>query len=78
MDKSPDQRPPLAVAMEWSSRITTIALEMVLPGAAGYWLDLKLGTRIVFLVIGVVLGFSVAMLHLIQLTKPQKPSNGPK
>lgn len=47
----------------------TIALEMVLPGVFGYWVDLQLGTRLVFLILGVILGMSVGMMHLIRLTK---------
>ena len=45
MVPSPDKRPPMTVAMEWVSRITALAMAMVLPGLLGYWIDSKIGTR---------------------------------
>ncbi len=47
----------------------TVSLEMVLPGLAGYWLDGKLGTKVLFMLIGFALGGFVAMKHLIALTR---------
>jgi len=41
--------------------VTTISLEMVLPGLIGYWIDLRLGTKLLFLVPGVILGFAIGM-----------------
>jgi ATP synthase protein I len=73
--ESPDDRSPLVLAMEWTSRVTTIALEMVLPGLLGYWLDRQLGTHLVLLVLGVILGFATGMWHLIKMTK-SPPGNG--
>ena len=58
--------------MEWTSRITTIALEMALPGLVGFWLDRWLGTQVVLLILGVLVGFASGMWHLIQLTKPPR------
>ena len=75
MKNSPDDRSPLALAMAWTSRATTISLEMVLPGLLGYWADQYFGTGIVLLVVGVVLGFATGMRHLTQLTKPPR-NNG--
>jgi hypothetical protein len=70
----PDDRPPLAVGMEWVSRITTVALEMVLPGLAGLWLDRKLGT--VFLtMLGFAVGLVLGTWHLVAWTRP--PANRP-
>jgi F0F1-type ATP synthase assembly protein I len=60
--------------MAWSSRITAVALEMVLPGVFGYWVDQQLGTRALFLVLGMVFGVITGMLSLIRLTKP--PQDG--
>ena len=39
-DYKPDERLPIAIAMEWSARLMTIGLEMALPAGGGYWLDL--------------------------------------
>ena len=66
---SPDSRSPVARAAEWSSRIMTVSLEMVLPGLAGYWVDEKLGTRVLFMLIGFALGGIAAAMHLIHLTR---------
>ena len=67
-DPSPKPN-PLAVAMEWVAKITTVGLEMVLPGVAGHYLDRRFGTS--FLAIsGFVLGVTVGIWHLIQWTKP--------
>ena len=76
--KQRDDRVPLAIAMEWTSRITTISLEMVVPALAGYWLDQRLGTRVLFLIVGAILGFSTALLSLLRLTKPPGSDDSPK
>lgn len=73
----PEHRPPLAEAMEWSSRITTVALEMVIPAVAGRWLDQKLGTRVVFVIVGAALGMTMAIIHLLRMTSAQ-PKSGPQ
>lgn len=65
----------MAVAMEWVSRITTVALEMVLPGIGGQWLDARWGTSVVG-PLGFVFGFTVGMWHLLRMTKPT-PRNAP-
>ena len=69
---APEPRPPIAVAMEWVSRVLAISLEMVLPGLFGQWLDGKLGTQFLVLV-GFALGISLAIWHLTRLGK--KPSS---
>ena len=73
-----EQRPPMAVALEWVSRITTVALEMVLPGLGGYWVDSWLGTPAVFTILGFGIGGSVAMWHLIRITKSSGESSDRK
>lgn len=67
---SGDRRPPLAVAMEWVSQITTVVAEMVLPGVAGQWLDQRWNTRFLALS-GFALGLTVGIWHLIAMTKPR-------
>lgn len=62
-----DDRSPMAQAIAWSSRITTVSLEMVLPGVAGYWIDQKLGTVMLFLVLGVIFGMVAGLIHLVRL-----------
>ena len=70
-------RHPWAEAVQWVAVVTTIAMEMVLPGLAGQWLDGRLGTGFLVLV-GFALGLSVGIWHLVQLTKPKSgPSDRP-
>lgn len=59
---------PVAEAMKWATRATTIAAEMVLPGLAGQWADQRLGTSFLTL-LGFVLGLSMALWHLILLAR---------
>ena len=57
-----------AEAMSWVSKITAVALEMLLPGLAGLWLDNQLGTQFLTL-LGFALGVPLGMWHLIVMTK---------
>lgn len=65
-----EERPPMAVAMQWLSQITTVVMEMLLPGLAGHWLDNRWGTSFIAL-LGFGLGITVAIMHLIAMTKPR-------
>jgi F0F1-type ATP synthase assembly protein I len=71
----PDDRSPVATAYQWASRIMVVAMEMVLPMLAGHWLDTKLGTVVLFLLIGLGLGCTAAVVHLMQMTRSQKQSS---
>jgi hypothetical protein len=66
----------MSVALDWVSRITTVALEMVLPGLAGLWLDQRLGTSFLGLV-GFALGMVLGFWHLLLMTRSVRTS-GPK
>ena len=66
-----DNRPPMAVAMEWSARITTIGLEMALPAGGGYWLDGRMGTSPLFTALGGILGLVLGMLQLLQMARQE-------
>lgn len=63
---APDDRPPFVKAIEWSARITAVGLQMVLPALVGYWLDTRLGTKGVFVLLGAVLGFASGMVQIIR------------
>lgn len=76
METPPEERSPVAVASQWASRVMTVSLEMVLPGMFGYWVDQKLGTVALFMLIGFVLGITAAVWHLIQMTSGEK-NKGP-
>lgn len=42
---------------------------MALPPLGGFWLDSKLGTGFLFVVIGALLGFTLGVFQLLQLAK---------
>lgn len=44
-----------------------VSLEMVLPGLAGNWLDKQLGTVVAFMVIGLAIGCTGGMWHLMRM-----------
>ena len=83
---SPDDRSPMAKAMDWASRIIAISLEMVLPGVGGHWLDGKTGTSPLFLLLGFALGATLAGMQLKRMvsnaggrpkTKNPQPPDSP-
>jgi len=76
---SPDDRSPLAQGIAWSTRVTAIALEMVVPGLIGLWIDRRLGTVAVFLFLGMILGVTTGILQLARLAASEGrggPSDG--
>ncbi|MEX2309373.1 MAG: AtpZ/AtpI family protein [Pirellulales bacterium] len=64
-----DDRSPAAIAYQWATRIMVVSLEMVLPGLAGYWVDRWLGSLVLFTMLGFAAGSSLAVLHLIRMTR---------
>jgi F0F1-type ATP synthase assembly protein I len=67
-----DRRPTMAVAMEWVSRITSVALMMTLPAGAGYWGDQHLGSAPWLLVLGAAVGLVMGMMQLLRMTAPAR------
>jgi hypothetical protein len=59
----------MAIAFEWSAIIMTLSAEMVVPGLLGYLVDVWLGTRVVFLLLGFALGGTLAALGLMRIAK---------
>jgi hypothetical protein len=68
VETPPDQRSPVVIASQWASRVMTVSIEMVLPGLIGYWIDQKLDTVFLFMLIGFTVGITAAVWHLIQMT----------
>ncbi|MFM8252589.1 MAG: AtpZ/AtpI family protein [Planctomycetota bacterium] len=54
--------------MDWSGRIISIALMMILPGVAGHWLDDRNGTGY-WMPIGMVVGIAISIWQLVTLTR---------
>ncbi|MBD3672050.1 MAG: AtpZ/AtpI family protein [Planctomycetaceae bacterium] len=70
-------RPPMAVAMERVSQVTTIGGEMVFPAVAGYFLDRRWGTDPWLLIGGAVLGITLSVWHMYQLAAKSSRDNRP-
>jgi hypothetical protein len=59
----------MALAAQWVSRITTVVLEMVLPGAIGHWLDRRWDMSFLS-PIGFAFGVVLGTWHLVVMTRP--------
>jgi len=46
----------------------TVSLEMAAPGLVGYWIDQRLGSRVVFTVLGTSVGMALGIWHLIRMS----------
>ena len=64
----------MAMAIEWSTRLMAIGLEMAIPAGGGYWLDLRIGTSPLFVILGAMLGFAAGMFHLLQIAQAERPA----
>ena len=71
----PDDRSSLAKGLDWSSRITTIGLTMVLPGICGIWLDEKYSISPACMLVGFALGLCVSGLQLRKLIQTIQADN---
>jgi hypothetical protein len=72
MDRPPeDNRSIISLAYSWATTIIVIAAEMVVPGLIGLWIGrwLGLGAMIGLAILGFAAGMTVAILHLLRLTK---------
>jgi F0F1-type ATP synthase assembly protein I len=73
-----DKRPPLAVAMELASQITSVALLMALPAWAGNWGDEKLGTSPLLVIVGAVFGLAAGIAQVLRLADARTKNTGHK
>ncbi len=60
---------PLAVGYMWSTRIITLSVEMGLIVLAFYWLDRKLSTAPLFIIIGSLLAVAFFIVQITAMTK---------
>jgi F0F1-type ATP synthase assembly protein I len=70
VNKQPQQPHPFAAAVEWVAKITTVVLEMFLPAVGGGYIDRRWGTNY-WTLVGLVLGMTVGLWHLLRMTKPK-------
>ena len=62
-----DQRPPLAIAMQWASQIISMALTIVLPAVAGIYADQWLGTKPWLVIAGAMVGSLLGLMQLLAM-----------
>jgi F0F1-type ATP synthase assembly protein I len=62
-----DDRSPMAKSFSKASEVTSISIMMIVPGLIGYWIDQKVGSVLVFTLLGLVLGMGVAVRQLMLL-----------
>lgn len=60
---------PLAKGYMLGTLVLTAAIQMVLPIIAGSWLDKRLNTEPVFVLIGIALGILIMVTQLLRIVK---------
>lgn len=68
-DSSPDERSNFAKGFDLATRISTACLTMVLPALLGHYVDQRLGTKFLFILVGLALGMALGIFQLIRLVK---------
>ena len=66
-DPDKDDRSSAAKAYHWASRVITISVGMILPGLFGLWLDQKLGTLVLFALVGFSIGMTLGIYMLLRI-----------
>jgi F0F1-type ATP synthase assembly protein I len=74
-----DRTPAAREAAPYVGLGLTLAVTVLVGLAGGYWLDGRLGTRPVFLLLGGTVGLGAALYHLFKVVAAQgKRHSGPK
>jgi F0F1-type ATP synthase assembly protein I len=55
--------------MGWATTIMAVSAQMAVPPLLGYWLDQLVGTRFLFLFLGLALGVTLSTLGLMRIAK---------
>ncbi|MDO5552280.1 MAG: hypothetical protein Q4G68_00835 [Planctomycetia bacterium] len=66
---------PLAVGYGWAMRILSLAIEVGLVILAGYWLDTRVETHPLFLILATFLGMTMFFVQLMIMAGNQKESD---
>lgn len=73
MARAEQPRSVLAVGYDWASRISAVGFEFGLPPLGGAFLDRRLGTSPLCILLGAVLGFVLGMMHILRFAKEVAP-----
>jgi F0F1-type ATP synthase assembly protein I len=71
-DDDRDGRNSAAKGYVLATQVMSIGLQMAIPPGIGWWLDQKYSTAPWLTVVGVLFGFSIAMLELLKIAKNNK------
>lgn len=72
--KTVDDRSHMAKSLSKVSEIIAISMLMIVPGLIGYLIDQKVGSQIVFTLLGLGLGMTGAVMQLVRLvSSPSRP-----
>jgi hypothetical protein len=69
-----ERRSPLSVGIGLASKLSTLGFEFALPPLLGHYLDRRLGSAPVGLLIGMVLGFAVGIMHILRFAREASKS----
>jgi F0F1-type ATP synthase assembly protein I len=69
-----DGRHPVALALEWISKITTVVGMMVVPAVVCWLVDRKFGLNNYLMFGGLVFGFVIGLTYLLRLAKASNRS----
>ena len=73
-DQDRDGRHAMARGYVLASRVMSIGFQMIIPVGLGWWADSAWKTTPWLMLLGVVVGFSVAMMELVQLARESAPT----
>ena len=72
-DQNRDGRSAMARGYVLASRVMSIGFQMIIPVGVGWWADSAWKTSPWLMLLGVVLGFVVSMMELMQLARESAP-----
>lgn len=62
-------RSPIAVGLQWATRITSVSMMFVVPTGIGWWCDQRWGTAPWLLLTGVAVGMVTGAMAFWQIVK---------
>ena len=68
-EKTADDRSPFAIGYGWAARIMGIGIEAIVPILLGALVDYWLGTVVLFLFLGLLLGCFVGYTQLLKIVR---------
>jgi F0F1-type ATP synthase assembly protein I len=65
----PGSPSPFSIGIEWASRIVALGFLFSVPPIAGYFVDRWLGSNPVGIMAGMISGFVIGMMQLLQIAR---------